>query len=526
MQPSLSALARGSSLTRLADDDFDCVIIGGGITGAGIFRYARLQGLNVALLETGDYAIGTSSRSTKLIHGGLRYLAMGEFSLVRATALERKTIQRLAPHLVEPRWLLVPSRSRLEALKYRTAISIYEMLGAVAKGNLHQNWSSDELFRQEPLLDTHQFPYACAYREYLSDDARLVIANIRAGVEAGGVACNYLKAVGLVEENGKSVAVQASCQLSGEELTIRAKRIVNAAGPWVEEICAFDSEPVRKALHLSKGIHVTVDRDKLPLNHMVLLNTLDGRILFAIPRGDFVYLGTTDTSFGKPAALWPEIHASEVEYVLEPVARYFGIRLGLDDCFSAWSGLRPLISEAGRSTEMISRKDEIWVSATGLITVAGGKLTGFLKMARRVVDLVMDSVASSPVRDVNTPLPGGEPVSPECLSLPASDATRLIRLYGSDSLKILELGSSPLVEGGNVLTGEVYWAVEQEGAVNLEDVIYRRTRAALYNRIDRTRISEPAALLMAGILGWSDQERIEQVAAVEARLREDLAFKA
>ena len=416
----LDVLEREATLAKLASTEFDLVVIGGGITGAGILRDAGLRGLRTALIEAEDFASGTSSKSTKLIHGGIRYLAMGQVHVVREAARERKRVNHIAPHLAEPTWLTLPAQNRLQWLMYVVGVNVYERLGQVSRADLHFNISGRELAEHEPLIDKGAFPYACVYREYLTDDSRLVMGNIRAGARGNEQQIRQLagmrglmqkptkKVTGLVKDFGRVSGVRAACSLTGEEILVRGKAIVNAAGPWVESICRLDGLNSPKSMVLSKGIHIVVPRERLPLKQMVLTVTEDKRPVFAIPRGDVVYIGTTDSLYPQND-IWPEVTAEEVSYLYRPIAKYFGIRLAPEDCLTTWAGLRPLIAQTGRSTREISRRDEIWVSASGLITIAGGKLTGYRKMAEDTVNQACRVLGvDKPEPSSDTPLPGGD----------------------------------------------------------------------------------------------------------------------
>ena len=534
---ALDATARGGLLKEIGERTFDLLVVGGGITGAGIARDAALRGLSVALCEAEDFAAGTSNRSSKLIHGGLRYLAMGDVALVRETALERKAVHAMAPHLAEPCWMVVPARSWASLLKFRTGITAYEKLGAVADADLHRNWNAEALAREEPHLDRDTFPWACVYREYLTDDARLVLATLRAAVDAGAVVASRLRVEALLREQGRVIGARARCGLSDECVEVRARTVVNAAGPWAETVAALEAEGGESRLHLSKGVHVVLPASKLPLKNLVVMSTRDKRSIFAIPRGDIVYLGTTDTSYHGDRWLWPEIDREDVEYLLEPVTRHFDLpALGVDDVVAAWSGLRPLIAEPGKAAKEMSRKDEIWTGEGGMLTIAGGKLTGFRKMAEDVLDAVAEvSGTSLPAPPGPTVLPGGDfdgDVGALAARLPGTDnlgagcAERLARLYGTEAGAVLELGAEPVVPGGDLVRGEIDWAVRSEAAHSLTDLVYRRARTAWYSPDERDAVLVPAAARMATLLGWSDAERDRQIA--EARLLQDdeLAFRA
>lgn len=533
----LDARARPALLRDLGREHFDVLVVGGGITGAGIARDAALRGLSVALLEAEDFAAGTSNRSTKLIHGGLRYLAMGDFALVREAALERKAVHAMAPHLAEPRWMVLPARSRFELAKYRIGVGLYEMLGAVAPADRRASLDAEELAAAEPLLDRELFPWACVYREYLTDDARLVMATLRAAAGAGARLASRLRVDGLLHERDRVIGVRARCALSGETLEVRARSVVNAAGPWAEQVAALEDQPGDgPRLHLSKGVHIVLPRARLPIENLLYLPMPDGRAVFAIPRGETVYVGTTDTSWHGDHRLWPEVDAADVDYLLEPLGRCFDAPAPTrEDVVATWAGLRPLIAKPGKAARALSRRDEIWTGAGGMLTIAGGKLTGFRHMAEEVLEAVARvSDRTLPPPPGPTTLPGGDfEGAPEDLarSLPGTDnlapgcAERLVRLYGTEARAVLEAGAEPLVPGGELVRGEIDWAVTREAAHDLEDLIYRRTRAAWYSPAEREAVLVPAAERMGALLGWDEAERTARIAATRARFEDELAFR-
>lgn len=530
-----SALSRASRRVRLQDEVFDCLVIGGGITGAGIAREAARRGLSVALVEASDFAAGTSSRSSKLIHGGLRYLAQGEVALVRKIAGERQVVVREAPHLAEPVWMLVASRSHVSHLKFRVAVATYEKLGAVAAADRHTNWGPEELARYEPALDSSRFPHACVYREYTTDDARLVLANLRSATAHGAVVENYLRVERLLLEGGRAVGVEALCGQSREKVVVRARAIVNAAGPWVSGLCQLEDPQASQRLHLSKGIHVVLPRERIPIDRVLVIPAFDGRPIFAVPRAGVVYVGTTDTSYRDVPDLWPAITRRDVEYLLDPISQ--ALRVGpiaANECIATWSGLRPLVGRKGRNPSEISRKDEIWQGPAGIFTIAGGKLTGYRDMATRLVTLAARECALqlAEVPD-DEPLPGGD-FSGDLAGLasslardeqlPSPVAERLVRLYGTEATEVVGRGSSALVPGFPVLAGEVAWAVEQEGAQGLEDFVYRRSRAAVFEPQACDALLVPAAHRMQEQLGWDAAKTEREIESVRRRRRADLDF--
>jgi glycerol-3-phosphate dehydrogenase len=535
--PALDARSRASRLDALEAERFDLLVVGGGIGGAGIAREGARRGLRVALVEARDFAAGTSSRSSKLIHGGLRYLALGDVALVRTTALERKQVRRIAPHLCEPRWMLVPARSRAGLLKFQLGLTAYEKLGAVDADDVHRTWSQEDLEHEEPALDRVRYPWACAYREYLTDDARLVLANLRSAAADGAVLLSHAPAASLILEGGRAAGALVRCTRSGRSLRVRARAVVNAAGPWVDEVVRLETAGAPARLHLSKGVHVVLPAERLPVRHLAILQTEDRRSIFAIPRGSAVYLGTTDTSWAGGPEEWPAPTRADVEYLLAPVNRDFGVvRLRPSDVVAAWSGLRPLIAEPGKPAREISRKDEVWIGPAGLVTLAGGKLTGYRPMARATLERAAE-LAGLHLADAGEepPLAGGDfdgdldalaaALRREAPSVAAATAVRLVRLYGSEAAEVLRLGSEPLVAGAPVVAGEIDWAVTREGAESLEDVHYRRTRAALYDPAAREASLAPAGARLAVLLGWSEARREEEIARTRARLAADLVFE-
>jgi glycerol-3-phosphate dehydrogenase len=533
---SLSAFKRDSDLARAADEEFELAIIGGGITGAGIARLAARLGVKVVLIEANDFASGTSSRSSKLIHGGLRYLPKGEVDLVRKTARERKEVHRIAPHLATRRRMVLPAATRAFYFTLRTALSTYETLGAVARRDKHENWNTRALKTQEPLLDTKTFPWAVAYREYLTDDARLVLANVRAAVHDGALALSRCRVEGVITEGETSVGLRVRDVLrpDGQSFAVRAKVIVNAAGPWVEDILRFERPGAKPMLTLTKGIHVVLPRERLPLNHTWVINAADNRPIFAVPRGEVVYLGTTDTLYEDPATVWPGITRHEVDYLLGTLPSQFNIDpIPRSAVVSAWSGLRGLVAQPGKKPSEISRNEEVLQSPGGIISVAGGKLTGYRGIAKRVMELVGERLRPFSI-DLSREgaLPGGDfdgemtPLAQDLgkrYDLTELRAKRLAHLYGSEAEDVLRGGATPLAEDGLILRGEIDFALTHEGALTLEDVFYRRTRAALYTVRGVESLSAMADH-MGQRLGWSDEERATQLASVRAQFAKDLNF--
>jgi glycerol-3-phosphate dehydrogenase len=384
---------RNNILQELETEHFDLLIIGGGITGAGIALDAALRGLKTALVEKNDFAWGTSSRSTKLIHGGLRYLKQLEFGLVKEVGSERAVVHALAPHLVVPEKMLLPlyEKRGFGSLLTSVGLKLYDWLAGVKPEDQRKMLTKNQTLQQEPLLKKEDVKGGALYAEYRTDDARLTIEIIKTAERYGAYVMNYCKVTGLVYENEKIAGVKVNDEVHPREFTIRATVVVSAAGPWVDQLREIDHSRKGKRLHLTKGVHLVVAHTRLPIQQAIYFDVEDGRMIFAIPRGRTTYIGTTDTNY---SGAIDDVKATQEDesYLLKAVNRTFpSVNLRSNDVESSWAGLRPLIHEEGKTASELSRKDEIFESPSGLISIAGGKLTGYRKMAERVVDLVINN---------------------------------------------------------------------------------------------------------------------------------------
>lgn len=381
---------RSSIIAKLKTDVFDLVVIGAGITGAGIALDASSRGLKVALLEKGDFASGTSSKSTKLIHGGLRYLKQFDFWLVKEVGSERAIVHKLAPHLVLPEKMLLPLIDGGSYGKWLTSIGlkVYDVLAQVSGEDKRKMLEKNEALELEPLLPKKKVKGAGYYAEYRTDDARLTIENIKTSLHYGNIALNYAKVEGFIYAEDKISGLEVTDVLSKEGFSIKTKHVVSAAGPWVDEMRQINGSKKGKRLHLTKGVHLVFPHYKLPVKQSVYFDVPDGRMIFAIPRGKVTYVGTTDTNFNEDKDN-VRTDLADAIYLISAVNNMFPkINLEMQDIVSSWAGLRPLIHEEGKSASELSRKDEIFTSDTGLISMAGGKLTGYRKMAERAVNLI------------------------------------------------------------------------------------------------------------------------------------------
>jgi glycerol-3-phosphate dehydrogenase len=491
------------------------LVVGGGITGAGVARDAALRGLSVALVEAIDFAAGTSSRSSKLIHGGVRYLAQGDVALVREAAAERLVLKRIAPHLATSMPMLIPTYGRGTHLKLSAGLWTFEKLVTVDDADRHRMLDRGEALAAEPSLAAERLFGAAVYGEYLTDDARLVLDNVRDAHLAGALCVNHAEATAI--ERGSAVV---RCGLGGSERRVHARVIVNAAGPWADDVERRAGIAGGLRLQLTKGIHLVVPHARLPVRHAVVMTASDKRSVFAVPRDEVTYIGTTDTLFGS-AVPNPGIARDDVAYLLEAVNRTFaGAPIGERDLVGAWAGLRPLLAQEGKAPSEISRRDEVLVDeATNLVSIAGGKLTAYRTMAERVVDLVCERLgrrglpcrtAELPLPSAHGPLPTARDLETALPGLGALEAGRLLRLYGVDALDVARRAAAT---GGvaALRRAQVERAIEHEMALTLEDVLERRLRVLLFDPQQGLAEAEEAAALAAERLGWNRERTTREL---------------
>ena len=391
-----SSLDRDKILSKITATTFDLVIIGGGVTGSGIALDASSRGLNVCLIEKNDFASGTSNKSTKLIHGGLRYLKQFEIGLVKESGSERAIVHKLAPHLVVPEKMLLPliEGGTYGKIMASIGLKIYDLLANVDGDDKRQMLDKQETLYKEPLLDEAVVLGSGFYAEYRTDDARLTIEILKKANEFGATAINYLEMESFVYTNKQKIkSLKCIDHHTGEKLHIKAKNFVSAAGPWVDLLRKKDASMTKKYLHLTKGVHIVFPFHKLPIKQSVYFDVKDGRMIFAIPRGRCTYVGTTDTTYSGNLERVVATMA-DANYLLDAVNNMFPkVNLTALDIESYWAGLRPLIHEEEKDPSELSRKDEIFISESGLISIAGGKLTGYRKMAQRVIDAVLKTMS-------------------------------------------------------------------------------------------------------------------------------------
>jgi glycerol-3-phosphate dehydrogenase len=548
MKINFSAEQRSTYLKELGETTLDLLVIGGGITGAGIALDAQTRGMATGLIEMQDFAAGTSSRSTKLIHGGLRYLKQLEFKLVAEVGKERAIVYENAPHVTTPEWMLLPIIEGGTYGKLATSVGllIYDYLAGVSRHERRKMLSLNSTLEREPLLRRDKLKGGGYYVEYRTDDARLTIEVMKEAVRRGARAVNYAKAEELLYEQGRLTGVRVTDQLSGQTVDIRAKRIVNAAGPWVDTIREIDGSKQGKRLHLTKGVHLVIDQAKFPLKQATYFDTPDGRMVFAIPRDGKTYIGTTDTNYTGDI-VHPRMTIEDRDYILRAVNFMFPtLELTPEDVESSWSGLRPLIHEEGKSPSELSRKDEIFIAPSGLITIAGGKLTGYRKMAERIVNLVATQLEAqeghAAYPDCSTHsivLSGGDVGGSRgydsfvkqmvqrgiSIGLQPAEATALVHRYGSNVDRVLELYKSHQSEAAEHSISSAWYAallygIEDEMVATPHDFFIRRT-GALYFNIDAVQHwKQPVTAYMAQRFGWDEAVTAEQIQLLERYIRD------
>lgn len=535
---------RNKVLSGIEGEEYDVIIIGGGITGTGIALDCTTRGLKTLLVEMQDFAAGTSSRSTKLIHGGLRYLKQFEVKMVADVGKERAIVYENAPHVTHPEWMLLPIYKKGTFGKYSTSIGlqVYDFLAGVKRSEKRKMLSRDETLKKEPLLKKEGLLGGGYYVEYRTDDARLTIEVAKKAVEKGADLLSYTKMEEfLYTSDARLSGVYIKDSLTGKRFRVNGKKIVNASGPWVEKIIGMDRKIDGKSLLHTKGVHIVIDGEKFPLRQPIYFDTPDGRMVFAIPRNRKAYVGTTDTVF-EDELQHPQVTVKDKEYLLKCIEFMFpAASVGLDDIESTWSGVRPLIHEAGKGPSEISRKDEVWISETGLITIAGGKLTGYRKMAETVTNLLCKELKNVGVQSGRSitkdlKLSGGEFNNPKklpnfitskareitSLGISIEDATNIAALYGTNTDVIVSLKNEVLKETGLPLsiTLTLHYAIKHEMILTPVDYFMRRTGTIFFdiNWVETWKLS--VIDYMAQFMEWTQERKEELTEELEMRILE------
>ncbi|MEC3882734.1 FAD-dependent oxidoreductase [Halobacillus sp. HZG1] len=545
---SFSSYERQDQFNRLTQEEWDVLVIGGGITGSGIALDAASRGMKTAVVEMQDYAAGTSSRSTKLVHGGLRYLKQFEVKMVAEVGKEREIVYENGPHVTTPEWMMLPFHEggNFGPFSTNVGLRVYDYLAGVKKSERRTMMSAEEALEREPLVKKEGLKGAGYYVEYKTDDARLTLEVMKKAVEFGACSTNYARVVDFIyDDNGSMVGAKVEDTVSGEQYHVKAKKIINAGGPWVDELREIDGSKKGKTLQLTKGVHLVFDQSVFPLRQAIYFDSPDGRMIFAIPRDGKTYVGTTDTTYDQEIA-HPTMTEDDRNYILDAMKTMFPtVDVTADDVESSWAGLRPLVHEEGKDPSEISRKDEIFVSDSGLISMAGGKLTGYRKMAQTAVDLVRDQLMEeqgirySDSETKNMPISGGDVGGSkgfkkykdervqigESLGVTKEDAEKLIQLYGSNVDKVFNNFKDRKEEAAQegvdpVVFAQLVYALEDEMTYKPVDFFIRRT-AALFFNIQWVRDHKTSVInYMAKALNYSEQQKQEYTEELDQLLEE------
>jgi len=516
------AFQRRDALDQMASQPFDVLVIGGGITGAGVALDAASRGLSTALVERDDFASGTSSKSSKLIHGGLRYLQQREFRMVYEGLAERQLALRNAAHLVRVLPFLIPVLTRDGLINPKvaralgTAMWMYDLTGGARIGKLHRRIDRERAFAHMPTMPRDKLAFAYLYYDAHADDARLTLTIARTAAAHGAVIANRARVVGLRKDAPGRVR-GATIEADGERIDVAARVVVNATGVWSDDIRTLDEGTRPSSIRPAKGIHITVPWEKVRNDIAVIVPVpKDRRSIFVVPWGDFTYIGTTDTDYSGPIDD-PPVTSEDVRYLLDAVNLAVTEPITEADIVGTWAGLRPLVAggSVGEKTADLSRHHRVQPAVSGMITITGGKLTTYRRMASDTVDAVMSQLGRrGRCQTKRLRLLGAEGPAP-------ADA-HLAGRYGSLSANVLALAHAdatldePLVPGLPYRKAEAVYAVRHEMATTLDDVLSRRTRARLLGRDAAAAAAADVARLIAPDLGWSDAQIAEQVSSYRA----------
>jgi glycerol-3-phosphate dehydrogenase len=541
---SFSAVTRAACLAAMAESPLDVLVIGGGITGAGVARDAAMRGLKVALVERSDFGAGTSSRSSRLVHGGLRYLEHGALHLVFEASRERSVLQRIAPHLVRPRPFLFPlfAGGRVPRWQLAAGLWLYDGLSLFRNVSRHQWLSKAGMLRAEPGLRARDLLGGARYWDAQCDDARLTLANVRDAARHGALVANYAAVTGLESADGRCRGARVRDAITGEEFTARARVTINATGPWSDAV----RNDGNTLLRLTRGAHVAVPRSRMGNGEAVtFLSPVDGRVMFVVPWGTQSYVGTTDTDHEGPA---DEVRASgaDVTYLLRSANAVFpDARLTPDDVITTWAGLRPLLRPPDvRRPAAVSREHHI-VESPGMVTVVGGKLTTYRAMAAELVDRATAQLHAFDGRSVpprarthQEPLPGGESRDLEGVALEVvreglspDTAAHLASTYGTEAAAVARLArqdprlAAPIVASGPWLRAELIHAMRREMALTLSDLLIRRTH--VFHEVRGHAMGEAAGLmdLVAPEAGWDAARQSRELTMYLSEVERAEAFR-
>jgi glycerol-3-phosphate dehydrogenase len=524
-QPALEP--RAEALALLADGSFDVLVIGGGITGAGVARDAAMRGLSVALVEASDFASGTSSRSSRLVHGGVRYLEHGQLHLVFESCRERRILASIAPHLVRPLQFMWPvyEKARIKLWKLRAGLFLYDALALGRNLGRHRRLTTHVVTALEPELRHMGMLGGASYFDAATDDIRLTLATVLGARDNGAVVANHVSVHDLLMTSDGVCGARAMDLRSGIDIEIRARTVVNAAGPWSDAIRRMAEPQARRAVRGTKGVHVAVPRDRIRNNGaLTLLSPIDGRVMFVLPAGPFSIIGTTDTEYdGRPERVRATV--ADVTYLLRSANAFFpGAHLMPSDVVSAWAGIRPLVASGDKDPNAASREHAIAWTVPGLLSVTGGKLTTYRAMAADVMDTIARRLRVGHGRAAThkESLPGGDIENLEDelalarATIGAPDiAEHLVHAYGTRWRALWQMASVDralavrLIPELPYIAAELDWGITHEMARTLGDLLIRRLHIAFETRDHGLEIAPAVAERLAPMMLWNVDDELQ-----------------
>lgn len=541
-----SSKTRGEFINRVQSEIFDVAIIGGGINGAGAAREAASRGMKVALIEARDFASGTSSRSSKLIHGGIRYLENLEFGLVFEALQERRHLFEIAPHLVHPLRFILPvyQDSRVGMFKLGLGMMLYEALATFEMPELHERLDKDKMLARVSTLNGEGLQGGYAYSDAYMDDDRLVIETLRSAMRSGAVATSYVSAIGAKFENNQVCAIVARDEETGDEFIIKAKHFISTVGPWTDIVASQMLKNWQPILRPSKGVHLTFQKNRLPVHDAVVMVSDDEkRIVFAIPRHEMVIVGTTDTDYsGDPVNVCTT--RDDVEYLLHVANRYFrGANLTEADIVASYSGVRPLVYDGAASESKTSREHVIISDPRNITFIAGGKYTTYRKVAESVVETALNNFSlEDQVRFVNHHQTL-EPLNPLASTAALARARHkaaawakeygihesivhyLVERHGEETKSILELYAFRTSGVHRLWQIEALHAIHELMCFHLRDFFLRRSPLFLTRADHGFLFLDEIAQLFQKELGWSDDKRLKETEAVRQHLEHEMGWR-
>ena len=506
-------MKRSEMIDKISDNskEFDFIIIGGGATGIGIALEASARGYSVVLLEKSDFTKSTSSKSTKLVHGGVRYLAQGDVGLVREAVVERGLLAQNAPHLVKNQSFIIPTHGLFDELQYTVGLTMYDLLAGKLSLGRSKRISKAKTLKRISTINPDKISAGVVYHDGQFDDTRLAINTLQSAADLGAVVINYCAVNGLLKDDkGQISGVKCFDEEGKKQYEIKGKQVVNATGVFADDVLMMDSPKAKKTIAPSQGVHLVLDKSFLPDNDAIMIpKTDDGRVLFLVPWHGRVVVGTTDTPI-KEESLEPIALEEEIEFILKTAARYLTKAPKRSDVLSVFAGLRPLAAtEEGKKTKEISRSHKIFTSDSGMLTMVGGKWTTFRKMGEDLVDRTetKNGWPKLPTKTKHLKIHGYKE---------HPDHNNPLYFYGSDEAAILELasknGNGALISKSlHVIEAQVEWAVKYEMARTIEDFLARRTRCQLLDAKESIKMAPKVAELMAKELGENSAWQAKQV---------------